>query len=134
MTLKTKINFILIFLVVLDVVLSSTCLFFPTWWMKIMHGEVYADPMGMIKRVGAVWVAFTVFQAVALVSWQRRPYWLVLVAGIRWTEIFSDWFYWFFAEKLTWFGHAGLLVSPPANLLFGLLLLKWFNQLEKKSL
>ena len=95
-----------------------------------MHGAVYADPLGMIRRLGAVWAAFVLFQLIAVFRWKQNPHWLVIVAGIRWTEVFSDWFYWYFAETLTLFGHAGLLIAPPVNLMLGLFLLKMFSQLS----
>ncbi len=56
--LKSIMNFFLIFLVILDVVLSITCLFFPETWFNKMHGEPYIDPQGLLRRTGAVWAAF----------------------------------------------------------------------------
>lgn len=128
---KNFINLLLLFLVLLDLVLSSLCLLRPDLWIQTMHGGEYGDPLGFIRRLGAVWLAFFIFQLVALVLWQKHPYWLVLVAGIRFTEIFSDWFYWYFAEQLTWFGNFGLLIAPPSNIIFGVILLKEFIRQSK---
>lgn len=122
------INLLLLFLVLLDIALSAVCLLRPDLWVKLMHGLEYADSLGLVRRMGAVWLAFFIFQLAALLFWQKYPYLLVLVAGIRLTEIFSDWFYWYFAEQLTWFGHSGLLVAPPSNLIFGIILIKAYHQ------
>jgi len=122
--LKARTNLLLAGLVVLDIVLSGTCLFFPDLWFRWFHGAPYVDPQGLLRRTGAVWAAFTLLQLIALIRWQRYPHWLVLVAGVRLTEIFSDWTYLFFCSNITWFGRMALLVSPPANLVFGWILLR----------
>jgi hypothetical protein len=123
-----NINILLVFLVLLDLFLSGISLYSPEMWTNLMHGTTYDDPAGLIRRMGAVWLAFLLFQFIALIRWQKQPYWLVLVAGIRLTEIFSDWFYWFYAEQLSWFGNMGLVIAPPSNLIFGLYLLKAFKK------
>jgi len=122
--LKARTNLLLAGLVVLDIVLSGTCLFFPDLWFRWFHGAPYVDPQGLLRRTGAVWAAFTLLQLIALIRWQRYPHWLVLVAGVRLTEIFSDWTYLFFCSNITWFGRMPLFISPPANLVFGWILLR----------
>ena len=124
------INLLLLFLVILDLILSAICLLRPDLWVKLMHGTEYSDSLGLIRRMGAVWLAFFVFQLVALLFWQKHSYLLVLVAGIRLTEVFSDWFYWYFTEYLTGFAHFGLLISPPSNLLFGIILIKAYKKMN----
>ncbi|MBI2966714.1 MAG: hypothetical protein HYY40_02740 [Bacteroidetes bacterium] len=130
---KNFITLLLLFLVILDLALSTICLYSPELWFKIMHGTGYADSLGIIRRLGAVWFAFLVFQSAALFLWKKQAWWLVLVAGIRFTEIFSDWVYWYFAENLTWFGYFGLLISPPANLFFGIILIKSYLQFHNEK-
>ncbi len=131
--MKTKINSLLIFLILLDLVLSTVCLIFPNFWVQTMHGIPAADPLGLIRRLGAVWAAFFLFQFIALFKWEQEPFWLVLVAGIRWTEIFSDWVYLYFADSITWFGTGGLLVSPPINALIGWYLISCYRHLSLKN-
>jgi hypothetical protein len=126
----TGVNLLLIFLVILDLVLSSLCLFAPSTWFKLMHDAPYVDPEGLLRRTGAVWAAFTLLQFLALVLWRKKPYWLVLVAGVRLTEIFSDWTYLYFAASITSFGRLGLLIAPPANVIFGWLLIRAYLRLE----
>ena len=110
---------LLVFLVILDVVLSTTCLFFPEKWFAIFHGAPYIDPQGLLKRTGAFWVAFTLLQLVAVFRWEKAPWWLVLIAGVRLTELFSDWTYMYVAQSMTNIGRLGLFIAPPGNLVFG---------------
>ena len=126
--LKIRTDLILLFLVVLDVVLSAATLLFPSWWFRIFHGTTYIDPQALLKRTGAVWVAFTLMQVLALVRWKKQPHWLVLIAGVRLTEIFSDWTYLFFCSNATLWAWIGLLVSPPANLVFAWILIRTWKK------
>lgn len=120
------INLLLLFLIALDVVLSILALAFPQVWFRLIHDEPYIDPQGLLRRTGAVWAAFTLLQAMAYAKWRQRPYWLVVVAGVRLTELFSDWTYVYFAQQVTWSGRVGLLIAPPANLAMGWFLIKSF--------
>jgi hypothetical protein len=125
------INILLIFLIILDAVLCTLALLFPNAWFKIFHDQPYIDPQGLLRRTGAVWVAFTLLQVVALVQWQEQYYWLVLIAGVRLTELFSDWTYLYFAQKTTWSGRVSLFLAPPANLAIGWFLIESFLRLTK---
>jgi hypothetical protein len=115
------INLLLLFLIVLDVVLFVLSLLLPNTWFKIFHNQPYIDPQGLLRRTGAVWAAFALLQFIAYIKWQEDPYWLVVIAGVRLTELFSDWVYLYFAQNITKLGRLGLLISPPANLVMG-----WF--------
>jgi len=130
--LKARTNLLLAGLVVLDIVLSGTCLFFPDLWFRWFHGAPYVDPQGLLRRTGAVWAAFTFLQFIALIRWQRYPHWLVLVAGVRLTDI-SDWTYLFFCSNITWFGRMALFISPPANLALGWILLRTWARVADAS-
>lgn len=121
---RNMIRVLLLFLVVLDIVLSTLALGFPEIWFKIFHGVDYVDPQGLLRRTGALWLAFTLLQAIAFFKWEKQPYWLVLVAGVRLTELFSDWTYLYFAQNITTYGRIGLLIAPPGNLLFGWYLIR----------
>ncbi len=127
------INGLLLFLVLLDLVLFSICLFFPAQWVKLMHGIDSEDTLGLIRRLGAVWLGFFIFQTIALFYWRTHSWWLVLVAGIRLTESFSDWIYWYFSDHHTWFGHFGLLIAPPGNWLFAFILIKTFLSINEHN-
>jgi hypothetical protein len=120
------INLLLLFLIALDAGLSMVALAFPYLWFQLIHGEPYSDPQGLLRRTGAVWAAFTLLQGIAYVKWRVQPYWLVVVAGVRLTELFSDWTYAYFAQQVTWAGRIGLLLAPPANLACGWFLITRF--------
>jgi len=130
--MKTKINTLLIFLILLDLALSTVGLAAPELWVRLMHGVPYHDNLGMVRRLGAVWAAFFLFQLIALFRWPKAPYWLVLVAGIRWTEVFSDWVTLGFADSTTMLGKFGLLIAPPVNILAGWFFLRCFLKINKK--
>jgi hypothetical protein len=119
--LQKFIYVLLVFLVILDVVLSTMCLAFPEYWFMTFHGAPYVDPQGLLKRTGAVWVAFSLLQAIAVFKWEKQPWWLILIAGVRLTELFSDWTYMYVAQSMTTMGRIGLFIAPPGNLAFG-----WF--------
>jgi len=127
-----KIDLLLIALVVLDLILSVLCLFFPATWFRLFHNAAYVDPEGLLRRTGAVWAAFALFQFVALVKWRKQPYWLTVVAGIRLTEVFSDWIYLFFSSSLTWFGRIGLFSAPLGNVIFAWFLIRSFHAVDTK--
>ncbi len=130
---KLGMNLFLFALVVLDVVLSSLCFFAPETWFQLFHGADYVDPQGLLRRTGALWVAFSLFQFIALLKWTSQPYWLPLVAGIRLTEVFSDWTYIYFAESVTWYGKMGLFIAPPGNIVFAVILIKAYLCLQRED-
>jgi hypothetical protein len=123
------INSLLIFLIILDAFLCILALLFPATWFKLFHDEPYIDPQGLLRRTGAVWAAFTLLQVIAYLKWEEHFYWLVLIAGVRLTELLSDWTYLYFAQKTTWSGRLSLLIAPPANLAMGWFLIESFSRL-----
>jgi hypothetical protein len=42
----------------------------------------------------------------------------MILAGIRWGDVLSDWTHWVAADDRTWLAHV-LLLATPANLLLG---------------
>ena len=100
-----------------DVVVAIGALLLPELWFRILHDTDHVDPGGLLRRTGAIWVAFTVLQVLALPRWRTSPIWLVLVCGIRLSEMFADWTWLAFAEQVTPFGTAALIFTLPANLL-----------------
>ena len=131
--LKLFINILLVFLVILDLVLSTTCLVFPDKWYLTFHGVHYdnLDVEGLLKRTGALWVAFTLLQLIALIRWKKAPWWLVLIAGVRLTELFSDWTYMYVAHTMTTIGRMGLFIAPPGNLVFGIFLVWAYKKIMR---
>ena len=111
------IDILLIALIVFDLAVAVGAFLFPQLWYRILHDAAYVDPQGLLRRTGAIWAAFTVLQVLALPRWRTASYWLVLVCGIRLSEMFADWTYLAFADHVTPFGTAALIVTLPANLL-----------------
>ena len=128
---KTLIKVLLLVLVALDLIYSVIAFLFPEFWFKTIHGAPYIDPEGLLRRTGAVWVAFTLFQFIAYFKWQEHPYWLAIVAGLRFSELIADWTYLYFAQDITSSGRLGLLLSTPANLVICWFLLRSFLKLEE---
>lgn len=118
------------FLVALDLVLATCALALPRTWFAIMYGIPYDDPAGLLYRTGAVWVAFLLLQAIALVRWRRAPYWLALIAGVRLTELFSDLTTLAVARKVTWFAWVALPMATLSNLVFGYFLIVIYRRLQ----
>ena len=107
-------------LVIFDLLVAVGAFLFPQLWFRILHDAEFVDPQGLLRRTGAIWVAFAVVQILALPRWRRAAHWLLLVTGIRLSEMFADWTWLVFANlggNVTPFGTAALLVTLPANLL-----------------
>ena len=104
-------------LVIFDLLVAVGAFLLPQLWFRILHDAEFVDPQGLLRRTGAIWVAFSVVQILALPRWRRAAHWLLLVTGIRLSEMFADWTWLVFAESITPFGTAALLVTLPANLL-----------------
>lgn len=130
---KLTINLLLLFLIVLDIVLFTLAIFFPEIWFRLFHAQPYVDSQGLLQRTGAVWLAFTILQLIAYLRWQSQPYWLVLIVGVRLTELFSGWTYLYFAQNFTWFGRLSFFIAPPANLFFGWFLINSFLRIRKQE-
>jgi hypothetical protein len=127
---RAQINLLLFGLVVLDAVLSATAIVFPQRWTEAFHHLPYEDPAGLLRRAGAVWLAFLVLQVIALARWQDQPYWLTIIAGVRLTELFSDWATLLAAQQVTTVGVAALAISPVSNLAFGWVLIATYKRLQ----
>ncbi len=129
--LKTQINLVLLVLIVLDVGYAVTCFFLPQVWYSTIHGVPYDDPQALLRRTGAIWAAFSLFQLVALIKWQQSPYWMAIITGVRLSEIFADWAYVAFAQNTTPFGQIALLLATPANILISVFFFRSYLALDR---
>ena len=110
----------LLLLFLCGALVEDTALFVLSWlrpelWFQLLH---HTDPAGLetalLRRAGGQWLAFALVQAIALWRWRAEPVWLVIVAGARVSDLFTDLSYIAAVPSLTTFGWATL--TPPAFL------------------
>ena len=63
---ERRVTALLGFLVAFDVTLTTWAFGFPELWFTVFHGTAYDDPQGFLRRCGANWAAFAVFNALGL--------------------------------------------------------------------
>lgn len=131
--LKKNVQWMLLSLLGLDILLASLAFCAPGFWFWFFHDAAYVDPQGLLPRCGANWTAFALFQAVALLLWRKRLYWLVLVAGMRFSDIFTDWTYLGACYNATPWGSLALFGAGPANLFCGWYLMRAYTILSRED-
>jgi hypothetical protein len=103
----------------------------PALWFHVFH---HADPLGfdvaLLRRAAGQWAAFSLVQAIALLRWRTRPQWLLVVAGARVSDLFTDLSYIAAAPSLTPLGWAALLPPPVLNLAFAATMIVAWRQLR----
>jgi hypothetical protein len=114
-----QVDFVLSGLFIFDVILTSWVFFAPDLWFRVFHGVPYNDPEGFLRRCGANWAAFALFQGIARLRWKQNVAWIAVVAGVRLSDIFTDWTYLYFAADMTPLGTLGLLGASPMNMIAG---------------
>ncbi len=117
-----------------DLVLALATIVTPGLWFRWFHGSAYVDPQALLARTGAVWLAFGVFQLYAWRSWQRRPFWLAVVGGMRLSELFADWTYLFRAADVTPLGARALLLATATNIIFAWFFISTFVRIAAAQL
>ena len=127
---KLRINLILMALVITDIVLAAWGFFLPELWFKVFHGVPYNDPQGFLPRCAANWTAFLLLQIIALIRWPKEPFWLVMVCGARFSDVLTDFTYYWFCSDITWFGRGALLSAGPLNFLVGWYLLSAYKKMR----
>jgi hypothetical protein len=128
--LARQIDWVLVALVLFDVFVSVVALFFPDFWYRVVHGVPYDDPQGLLRRCGANWAAFALIQTVALFRWKAAPYWLAVVAGVRLSDMFTDWTYLWFCSNVTTVGAIGMFLASPTELALGVWLLRAYARVS----
>ncbi len=124
-----RVTALLTALVIFDFILTTVAFFFPQLWFDVFHGVAYVDPQGFLRRCGANWAAFLLFQAIALWRWRREPDWLAVVAGVRLSDIFTDMMYANVAQDVTWFARLSLPGMGLVNLAMGVWFLRQYRLL-----
>jgi hypothetical protein len=116
----------LLFFGVWDAILAAGALAAPGLWFRFFHDAPVVDPQALLARTGAIWAAFAIFHLIAWRVWQRKPYWLAIVGGMRLGEIFADVTYLLLAESTTGAGRIALLVAAPSNVVFSIYFIRTF--------
>jgi hypothetical protein len=103
-------------------VLAWVC---PDLWFQLFHHSTPAGlEVALLRRSAGQWAAFALAQAIALALWRKKPVWLAVVAGVRFSDLFTDISYILAAPSLTPLGW--VLLSPPAALnLVGVVIMLW---------
>ncbi len=116
-----SIAIVLLALVVFDALLVLWAFGFPEWWFVLFHTTEQATPGAelFLKRCGANWAAFALFQGLALKYWKSSPHWLAIVAGLRLGDSFTDVTYVVFAPDPTWIAIVALPAAGIINLILG---------------
>jgi choline dehydrogenase-like flavoprotein len=101
-----------------DLGLAIVAGIFPDLWFRLIHGVAPLDPQGLLRRTAGIWLAFAVFHFVAWRRYRARPFWLIVVGGMRLGELFADLIYRFSASDITTLGGLALLGAAATNLFF----------------
>jgi hypothetical protein len=106
----------------------------PDLWFRLFHDSVPAGlEVALLRRSAGQWAAFALAQAIALWCWRKRPEWLAVVAGIRFSDLFTDISYILAVPTLTRLGW--MLLLPPALLnLVGVVIMLWGYKQARRSL
>lgn len=102
-----------------DATIFALSWFAPDLWFGVFH---HLEPAGLevalLRRAGGQWAAFALVQAIALWQWRSRPAWLLVVAGARASDLFTDLSYVLAAPSLTTAGWTALSPPPLLNTIF----------------
>jgi hypothetical protein len=121
--------------------LEDTLIFLMSWlapdlWFRLFHGTVPAGlETAFLRRSGGQWLAFAIVQAIAILRWRKAPLWLIVVAAVRFSDLFTDISYVVTAaSSLTTVGWACLLPPPLLNSI-GIVIMIWgYKLLTTESL
>jgi hypothetical protein len=116
--------------------LEDTSLFMMAWlrpyaWFRVFHATV---PVGfdvaLLRRAAGQWLAFALAQGIALWKWKSQPIWLVIVAGARFSDLFTDISYILAVPSLTTLGWVCLLPPPLLNLVGVIIMLRGYRDIR----
>jgi hypothetical protein len=123
---RYAVNALLAIFAAWDLALAAATVVFPDFWFRAMHGVPRVDPEALLARTGLVWLAFAVFQLVALLRWRKSPHWLVIVGGMRLSELFADLGYLALAREVTATGRMSLALAAPSNVVFAIFFIQTY--------
>ena len=116
-------------LVVVDIFLGGTAVFFPFFYSDLLHPELTNIPVDFIVRTGILWLVFAFFQFMALIS-KNPKNWFLVVAAVRLMDVPADIIYGILAIGATLITRLMILSAPILNTICGIYLYKLFKKLE----
>jgi hypothetical protein len=131
---------VLILLFLWAATVEDTLLFLMAWlkpdlWFSVFHR---AAPTGLetafLRRSAGQWAAFALCQAITLWCWRKKPVWLAIAAGVRFSDLFTDLSYILTAPSLTTIGWVLLSPPPLLNLIGVVILLRGYQQMRGRVL
>lgn len=132
-TTGRRVRALLVSLTLFDLLLVLWVFALPDLWWTVFHGVERVDPQHLLQRMGANWAAFFLFELIATMLWRQAPLWILVVAGVRLSDIFTDVTYVILCDNATWFAWATLPLMSLCNLLMGLWLLKTWKLYRLQS-
>jgi hypothetical protein len=103
----------------------------PDVWFRFFHAAAPAGfDVAFLRRAAGQWVAFALAQGIALARWRTRPIWLVIVAGVRFSDLFTDISYMLAVPSLTTLGWVCLLPPPVLNLVGVVIMLRGYKEAQ----
>lgn len=117
----------------LDTVIAVLAWAQPDLWFRSFHntGPATVMEVALLRRSAGQWAAFAAAQALTLALWPRRPEWLAIAAGVRFSDLATDLSYILAAPAMTRLGWACLMPPAPLNLIGFLVLLRCYGAAVK---
>ena len=114
-------------LVLFDLALATWAFVFPDLWFQLWHEADYVDPQALLKRCGANWAGFALMQFLAWRNWKKWNGWLLIVEGVRFSDLFTDIVCANMASSITLIGMVAFHLAGLINLVMGIYLIKAFR-------
>jgi hypothetical protein len=117
-----------------DTFLSLMAWLAPDLWFRVFHASGPGTPLevAFLRRSAGQWAAFALAQAITLWRWRWDPVWLVVTAGVRFSDLFTDISYIVAAPSLTTIGLLLLLPPPLLNLVGVVIMLGGYRQTQTR--
>jgi hypothetical protein len=114
-----------------DTLLFLMAWFRPQLWFQLFHQTIPVPlEIALLRRAAGQWLAFAIAQAVTIFFWKKYPLWLVITAGVRFSDLFTDISYVISVPSLTSLGWMCLLPPPVLNTIVIVLVLWGYRQIE----
>ena len=127
---------ILILLYLWVALIEDTGLFLLSWMTPHLWFHYFnaVTPLGLdnalLRRSGGQWLGFALAQAITLWRWKKQPVWLAVEAGVRFSDLFTDFSYIIASRPdLTMMGWAFFVPPFFLNLLGVVIMLRGYKQL-----